>query len=297
MTRLTPALLAVVAVLAVAFALTLRAGADSADISSSTLRIGEQATLVIEVATAPGATVEVDPAAASWAGVEVVRIVATSVDDSGLQAIHRIELVVAPFEPGAIEFAPAVNVIAGTEVAARVLPPLRLDVRPSLAPDAPLELSPLPPPEAIGGGESPLLRPALAAGAVAVVLAVAALGILGATALRRRRPAAPAPAASAAPPSLEGAERALEHDPVVAYRTLAATVRSVIASRYGLPASALTTAELQRRMEAQGVDRWQARLVGGLLEECDSVVYAGYRPAPERRRSDLTMAREIVEAS
>ena len=37
--------------------------------------------------------------------------------------------------------------------------------------------------------------------------------------------------------------------------------------------------------------------VGGLLEECDSVIYAGYRPAAERRQADLTMAREIVEVA
>jgi hypothetical protein len=36
--------------------------------------------------------------------------------------------------------------------------------------------------------------------------------------------------------------------------------------------------------------------VGGLLEECDAVVYAGYRPASERRLADLNMAREILEA-
>jgi hypothetical protein len=50
-------------------------------------------------------------------------------------------------------------------------------------------------------------------------------------------------------------------------------------------------------METSGADRFAARLVGGLLEECDSVVYAGYRPAAERRRADLTMAREIVEGA
>jgi hypothetical protein len=69
-----------------------------------------------------------------------------------------------------------------------------------------------------------------------------------------------------------------------------------VGSRYGVPATALTTSELRARIESSGADRFQARLVGGFLEECDSVVYAGYRPASERRRADLTMAREIVEA-
>ena len=73
-------------------------------------------------------------------------------------------------------------------------------------------------------------------------------------------------------------------------------MKSELARRYGLRATALTSSELRRRLEAEG-DRWQARLVGGLLEECDSVIYAGYRPAAERRQADLTMAREIVEVA
>ena len=93
-----------------------------------------------------------------------------------------------------------------------------------------------------------------------------------------------------------GAGALLDSDPVAAYRALAFAVRRHLAEQYGFPARALTASELERRMEAEGLDRWQARLVAGLLENCDAVVYAGYRPAPERRRHDLTMAREIVEA-
>ena len=88
----------------------------------------------------------------------------------------------------------------------------------------------------------------------------------------------------------------METDPVSAYRKLASAVRGVLSDRYGFAAFALTTGELQGRMEARGIDRWQARLVGGLLQNCDAVVYAGYLPAGERRQADLTMAREIIEA-
>ncbi len=104
---------------------------------------------------------------------------------------------------------------------------------------------------------------------------------------------APAPA----PPTidLQDAASIIDTDPVRAYRALATVVRHLLSNRYGFPAFALTTAELQRRMEAEGVDRWQSRLVGGLLQECDAVVYSGYRPAQERRQADLNMAREIVE--
>jgi hypothetical protein len=34
-----------------------------------------------------------------------------------------------------------------------------------------------------------------------------------------------------------------------------------------------------------------------LLEQCDAVLYAGYRPALERADADLTAAYEIVEMS
>jgi hypothetical protein len=46
-----------------------------------------------------------------------------------------------------------------------------------------------------------------------------------------------------------------------------------------------------------GVDRWQVRVAGGLLAQCDAVVYARYRPAAERADADLTAAYEIVEMS
>ena len=98
-------------------------------------------------------------------------------------------------------------------------------------------------------------------------------------------------------PDLGQAERLLDVDPVGAYRALAAIVRKVISDQYGVPAASLTAREIGGRMESQGVDRWQARLVSGLLQECEAVVYAGYVPAAERRHADLSMARQIVEGS
>jgi hypothetical protein len=59
----------------------------------------------------------------------------------------------------------------------------------------------------------------------------------------------------------------------------------------------MTTNELEHRMRDQGLDRWQIRVAGGLFTQCDSVVYARYRPAMERAEHDLTAAYEIVEMS
>jgi hypothetical protein len=50
-------------------------------------------------------------------------------------------------------------------------------------------------------------------------------------------------------------------------------------------------------MTSHGVDRWQARLVSGLLERCDLAVYARQYPDPASADHDLTVAFEIVELS
>ncbi|HEY7293499.1 MAG TPA: hypothetical protein VH916_00605, partial [Dehalococcoidia bacterium] len=81
------------------------------------------------------------------------------------------------------------------------------------------------------------------------------------------------------------------------YAGLSTIVREYLTRRFGFPAFALTTAELQGQMVFRGMDRWQARLVTGLLEQCDAVMFAHYEPAPERADADLTAAYEIVEMS
>ncbi len=81
------------------------------------------------------------------------------------------------------------------------------------------------------------------------------------------------------------------------YGVLASTVRDYLTYRFGFPAFALTTVELQGQMVFRGMDRWQARLVGGLLSQCDAVMFAHYRPAGERADADLTAAYEIIEMS
>jgi hypothetical protein len=146
------------------------------------------------------------------------------------------------------------------------------------------------------------LRRSLVAGLVALVIAVAAV------ALWRRLGSKPVP-----PVVVEPIERSLElnaHaelDRIVAgkylargdYRThyalIAECIRRYITQRYGFQASALTTSELSERMVRSGVGRWRARLVAGLLTECDSVHYAHYIPAPVRAEADLQMAYEAVD--
>jgi hypothetical protein len=213
----------------------------------------------------------------------------------GADALWIFEVKVAPLLPGDIAFAPTVVIVSGADVTPRTLPPVLLTVLPTLGLNDPLELTPLLPPVAIEGAESPLLRPAVAGGAALAIALVSLLSWL----LMRRWPRRPRRVVARPPaphelPGLQTAEAVIDSDPVSAYRVMSSVVKTELARRYNLRATALTSNELRRRLEVEGIDRWQARLVGGLLEECDAVIYAGYRPAAERRQADLTMAREIV---
>lgn len=96
---------------------------------------------------------------------------------------------------------------------------------------------------------------------------------------------------------IAGARFAADGEARAYYASLSATMRGYLTERFGFPAFALTTAEMQAQMTSRGMDRWQARLAGGLLEQCDAVMYAHYLPAAERADADLTAAYEIVEMS
>jgi hypothetical protein len=269
---------------------------DSATIGQSSAVLGEAVRLELRVTAPPDATVELTPGGPSWAGVELISVDEITKVPQSDGVLWIIDARVAAFLPGDLVFAPTVSIVLGAEATNRELPPVQLTALSTLAADAELVLTPLPPPSAIAGAESPLLRPAIVGGVASAVVLLAAIGWFIARRIARRlRTPGPYVEAPALPPSLEGAERLLDSDPVAAYRMMSAVVKGELARRYGLRATALTSTELRRKLEAGG-DRWEARLVSGLLDECDSVIYAGYRPATERREADLTMAREIVEA-
>lgn len=283
-------------VLAVAWSPALAQEGDAALADAPESRLGEPFALTLQVDAAPGATVEVDPVAASWDGVEMLEILRHDIEPVEGGARHRIELRVAAFLPGERRVAPAVFVVEDGVATPRELPAFTLSVPSTLAADAPLELVGGPEPRAIGGGQSPLLVPLVVLAAAVGVAAAGRMGwLLVRRTLRRRRSAHDDDVPQDLLPGLPAPE-ALLADPVPAYRAIGAAVRHVIADRYGFPARALATTELIARMQAEGVDRWQARLVQGLLENCDAVIYAGQRPSEVRRQADLTMAEEILEA-
>ena len=180
------------------------------------------------------------------------------------------------------------------------------EVRPTLSAsaDAGADIRPLKPQASVEGGPPAWQRPVLTALAAALVLAVLVVAAFAVRRLvRRRRALAPVPVAEA---TIEARSRRRLDELATAdalssggydayYGELSSVVREYLADRFEFGATALTTTELERRMTAQGVERWQARLVGGLLERCDAAVYAGRRPDPASADHDLTVAYEIIE--
>lgn len=290
------ALLCIVAALLAAPALA-SAQDPEATLSRTYAAIGEPVVLTIELDAPTGAVVEVDTAAGSWGDIRVVRVLShtTAPADDGLR--HRIEVLVAPFAPGALTFRPGVLVTTDDGSFPAELPSLTLDAPSTLLPGEPLALSPLPPPSRIEGAQSPFFWPAVVAVALAALAAVGGLAML---ALRwwRTRPhdaEEPPPEPPPGPADVLGrADSLLETDAAGAYRAISSAVRNILGERYEFPAQSLTTSELETRMAAAGVDGWEERMARELLRECDAVVYAGYRPAVERRVADLRIAREIV---
>ena len=167
-------------------------------------------------------------------------------------------------------------------------------------------LLPLKPQATIEGGPAGWIRPARLAG-----LAVAAglLAALGGFWLWRRRGredqvAVFIPDTSAemtARQRLDVASavgpRSAAPDYQAYYGELAAVVRDYLTGRFDFNAAALTTTELEERMTAEGIGRWQARLVSGLLDRCDAAVFARQYPEPTSADHDLTVAFEIIELS
>jgi hypothetical protein len=209
----------------------------------------------------------------------------------------------APFAPGTIDLPPIGLRYQGPNGTQGELttPATRLVVESVLPESGEVTLRDLKPQAEIAAPSSPIVQ-------VLVSLTLALLAVIGLIVwrLRRRGPveAAPQPspeeltAEDRARRILDGAAELLEKGDFAAYySTLSSAVRSYLTERFGFPAFALTTTEMQERMVRQGMDRWQARIVGGLLNQCDAVVFASYRPAPERADADLTAAYEIVEMS
>lgn len=274
--------------------LALAQEGDDVSVSTPAVLLGGRFVIDIRVEAPAGATVDIDPLAESWQGVEVIAVEHGAVESQGGVDRHMLRVEAAAFAPGEVSVTPVVLITVDGRVTSRALPAFPLTVNELLPPGAALELIDPPRPQAVGGAQSPLLVPAIALGAVVALLALLAM-LRYALAKWRARPrplpeSTPEPFAGVQLPSPE----ALAVDVVAGYRSLGQAIRTVLADRYNMPARALTATELVRRMQSAGVDRWEARLVSGLLDECNAVLYAGYRPARDRQLADIAMAEQII---
>ena len=295
--------LVLLALMMLVLSLPLTARADDGDVKidgAATILVGEPFTIIFEIRTSEAADVELD-AASAWGRVELLGVEDHQVETDGVGALHRFEVLLTSFEIGQFAVAPALTITEGDQVVRRSLTPAVLTVAPTLSAEEPLVLSALSAPRASEGGQSPWLVPGVIAGGLAGALLLWGLIIV----LIRRvewnwtisgpPDVTSEPAEETAP--LEGAEGLLADDPVAAYRIIGQSVRRALTLAYDIPVASMTTDELHRRLEPGGVDSWIVRMATDLLSQCDAVVYAGYRPALERRLGDLNVAGEILRAA
>ncbi|MEX0751244.1 MAG: hypothetical protein WD359_10600, partial [Dehalococcoidia bacterium] len=162
------------------------------------------------------------------------------------------------------------------------------------------DLRPLKPQLSLADEAPPAIVP------VAFIVAVVVLTAFGYWLMRRAigaRPAAPAALERELTPAERGraaldelaASGVAVRDVREHYARLAEIVRAYLSERFGFPGYAMTRREMERGMARAGIDRFVARVTANLLEQCDAVQFAGFRPPPERLDADVTAAYEIVQ--
>lgn len=266
--------------------------------------VGDHLTLTVAVEHEPDIVIEAPDAGADLRPLEVLEVGeprTRSIDGGRLET--RLEIVLAAFQTGDVIVPPLAVPYrqAGGGQGSVTTPPLSLLVESVIPPgEAPSDIRHLKPQAAVAGGAPDWIWATLV---TAGFLGVTALTtVLMAYAYRQPstpplpvRPPAPDQVARSELERLASLDLSRPREVREYYRRLAACLRRYLSDRYAFPAFAMTTRELEERMAAQGVDQWPARLVVGLLQECDAVQYAQYVPAPERARADLTSAHEIIE--
>jgi hypothetical protein len=213
------------------------------------------------------------------------------------QAPHDVLYTLTAFTPGTFTVPPQRVAFAGpgaasgaVETAARTV-----TINSVLAPgDA--SLRPLKPQLDIDSDAPAAAVPVLVVAAFAALTAVATCCTSRprASATGAATPAPPPPPQERALAALDDAAPLADADVARHYAHIAATLRAYLSERYAFPAYAMTRTEMERGMEAAGIERWPARLTANLLEQCDAAQFARFVPAAERRSADLAAAREIV---
>jgi hypothetical protein len=270
----------------------------STTIEPGDITVGDRMALTIVVEHAADVTVEGPGFDADFGDVEIVEIEEPRVDERDDSSTTTLRYIVTSFAPGEASVPPLPVTYRGPSGEETILTNvLFVSVQSVLSPGD-TSLRPLKPQLGIDEGAP---TPALPALFVALMAGLTAFGYwLLRHAIDARPVALPHVTAPASP--VEQARARLDalaagpRDDVDAYYAeIAATVRAYLSARFGFGAYAMTRRELQRGMARAGIDRWPARVTANLLEQCDAVQFARFRPPPERMDADLTAGYEIIE--
>jgi len=282
------------------------AGAQAAITADVTLEpprvtVGDRITLTIAVGHSVDVSVSVPDDPEAFEPLDLIEALPPETRDAGggrVESVFSFEL--AAFLTGEIELKPIAITADGLEVL--YVQPEEIVAESVVPPDAPLQLKDLKAPlEASTGPPKWIWAALIMAGFAAVSAFTMALARI--PTLRAPPALKPAPSQRERPPD----DAALEEFDQIAesgllergelseyYRRIGESLRSYLARRFDVPASALTPRELEERLEATSMSKLAARQAVATLEQCQSVQFAGYVPARERAEADLMAAVEIV---
>jgi hypothetical protein len=287
-------------VAAVALAQTQSPVAASVTLTPDTATVGDHITFTIAVDHPDGVDVTGAPTFGSdFGGLELLAVTppVTQQLDAGVQRT-TFAYTLASFSTGVFTIPAVTLTYAGGSVTTESRT-ARID---SVLAPGDNTLRPLKPQFDI---PEPAPSPAVPAAFVAAMALLTAAGyVLYIRAVRITPPAlaVTTPAPAAIPPadraraSLDTLARSniAETDPAEHYARLAGIVRRYLSERFGFAAFAMTHTEMERGMAAAGIDRWPTRVATNLLEQCEAVEFAAFRPAPDRRAADLAAAYELI---
>ena len=265
--------------------------------------VGDQIMLTITVDHDAATTVEGAGFGADVGGFEIVAVAPPRTEPHGDASRTTIAYTLAAFRTGDLVIPPQTITYRGTNGSGTLTTTATTVTIASVLSPGDTELRPLKAQIDLGDPAPSPIVPAL------FIAAFAALTAFGYVLVRRAAaivpmPAQAAPIIAASPPSAHDIARA-SLDAIAAadlgaadapeyYARIAATVRTYLSVRFDFPAYAMTRRELERSATTSGIERWPARVIANLLEQCDAVEFATFRPAPERRAADLTAAYEII---
>jgi hypothetical protein len=265
-------------------------------LTPATATVGDRLTLRIEVDHPDGVTIEGPRFGDNFGGFEIVEAPPPSRSDTHTTIAYTL----TSFDTGALTLPPLEVRYRGPDGAGSLMTEARtVQVRSVLSPGDEA-LRPLKPQLSIADDPPSAVVPVLF---VIVFLLLTLWGYWLVRSAIKARPAEPAPVA----PVLTPADRARDAlDALVAsgaasrdvrehYARLAEIVRAYLSERFGFPGYAMTRREMERGMARAGIDRFAGRVTANLLEQCDAVQFAGFRPPPERIDADITAAYEIVQ--